>query len=227
MTRTVTEQLINKGRVRRGQLGVFVQAMTDDIAQSLGMKEARGVIVGGVQKGSAAEKAGIKQGDVIVSFNGSVVNDANELRNLVAATQPGTDAAVTVLRDGREQQLKVTLGEFSASAPGGREEGGEGGEQGEGGQLGVEVAPLTPELESRLRVPEGHQGLVVMSVDPAGPAADAGLQQGDLIEQANRQPIKSIEDLRAAIQAAGDRPLLLLVTRGEQGSLFVTVRPKK
>ena len=227
MTRTVTEQLINKGRVRRGQLGVFVQAVTDDIAQSLGMKEARGVIVGSVQEGGAAEKAGMKQGDVIVSFNGSVVNDANELRNLVAATQPGTDATVTVLRDGREQQLKVTLGEFSANASGGSEEGGEGGEQGEGGKLGVEVAPLTPELESRLRVPEGHQGIVVMNVDPSGPAADAGLQQGDLIEQANRQPVKSIEDLRAAIQAAGDRPLLLLVTRGDQGSLFVTVRPKK
>jgi Do/DeqQ family serine protease len=227
MTRTVTEQLINKGRVRRGQLGVFVQAVNDDIAQSLGMKEARGVIVGSVQKGSAAEKAGLKQGDVIVSFNGSIVNDANELRNLVAATQPGTDASVTILRDGREQQLKITLGELSASASSGREEGGEGGEQGEGGKLGVEVTPLTPELASRLRLPEGHQGLVVMSVDPSGPAADAGLQQGDLIEQANRQPVKSVEDLSAAIQAAGDRPLLLLVSRGDQGSLFVTIRPKK
>jgi Do/DeqQ family serine protease len=227
MTRTVTEQLINKGRVRRGQLGVFVQAVNDDIAQRLGMKEARGVIVGSVQKGSAAEKAGLKQGDVIVSFNGSIVNDANELRNLVAATQPGTDASVTILRDGREQQLKITLGELSASASSGREEGGEGGEQGEGGKLGVEVTPLTPELASRLRLPEGHQGLVVMSVDPSGPAADAGLQQGDLIEQANRQPVKSVEDLSAAIQAAGDRPLLLLVSRGDQGSLFVTIRPKK
>jgi serine protease Do len=228
MTRTVTEQLINKGRVRRGQLGVFVQAVTDDIAQSLGMKEARGVIVGSVQKGSAAEKAGMKQGDVITAFNGSAVRDANELRNLVAASQPGTDATVTILRDGREQQLKVTLGELNASAAGGREEGVEGGgEQSEGGKLGIEVAPLTPETASRFRVPADSQGLVVLSVDPSGPGADAGLQQGDVIEQANRQPVRSIEDLRAAIQAAGDRPLLLLVTRGEQGSLFVTVRPKK
>jgi Do/DeqQ family serine protease len=228
MTRTVTEQLINKGRVRRGQLGVYVQAVTDDIAQSLGMKEARGVIVGSVQKGSAAEKAGLKQGDVITAFNGSAVLDANELRNLVAATQPGTDANVTILRDGREQQLKVTLGELSVS-PAGGEEGGEGGggEQSEGGKLGVEVTPLTPEAASRFRLPSDKQGLVVTDVDPNGPAADAGLQQGDLIEQANRQPVKSIEDLRAAIQAAGDRPLLLLVTRGDQGSLFVTVRPKK
>ena len=214
--------------MRRGQLGVFVQAVSEDIAQSLGMKEARGVIVGSVQKGSAAEKAGLKRGDVIVAFNGSAVNDANELRNLVAATQPGTDSTVTVLREGREQELKITLGELDVSASGGREEGGEGGgEQGEGGKLGIELAPLTPERRSRLRLPEGQQGLVVMNVDPSGPSADAGLQQGDVIEQANRQPVKSIEDLRAAIQSAGDRPLLLLITRGEQGSLFVTVRPKK
>lgn len=231
MTRTVTEQLINKGRVRRGQLGVFVQAVTDDIAQSLGLKEARGVIVGDVQRGSAAEKAGLKSNDVITAFNGSAVNDANELRNLVAAAQPGTDVTLTLLRDGREQQVKVTLGELTANASGGREEGGEngggGGEQSEGGKLGIEVTPLTPEVASRFRIPADKQGLVVAGVDANGPAADAGLQQGDLIEQANRQPVKSIEDLRAAIQSAGDRPLLLLVTRGEQGTIFVTVRPRK
>ncbi|MDT5261645.1 MAG: serine protease Do [Acidobacteriota bacterium] len=229
MTRTVTEQLISKGKVRRGQLGVFVQAVTEEIAQSLGLKEAKGVIIGSVQKGSAAEKAGLKQGDVITAFNGNAVGDANELRNLVAATQPGTDAELTILRDGREQQVKVTLGELTASASAGREEGGEGegGEQSEGGKLGITLTPLTPELASRLRLPEDKQGLVITGVDPSGPAAEAGMQQGDLIEQANRQPVKSIEDLRAAIQNAGERPLLLLITRGNQGSLFVTVRPRK
>jgi serine protease Do len=227
MTRTVSEQLINKGRVRRGQLGVVVQGVTEEMAQSLGLKEARGVIVNSVQKGSAAEKAGVKQGDVITAFNGNPVGDANELRNLVAATQPGTDAQVTLLRDGREQQLTVTLGELNAQAGGVREEGEGGGQPGEGGKLGVGVTPLTPELATRLRLPEDRQGLVVTEVDPSGPAAEAGLQQGDLIEQANRQPVRSVEDLRAAVQNAGDRPVLLLVTRGTEGSLFVTVRPKK
>ena len=225
MTRTVTEQLINKGRVRRGQLGVLVQAVTEDIAQSLGLKEAKGVIVGSVQRGSAAERAGLKQGDVITAFNGAAVGDANELRNLVAATPPGTDAQLTVVRDGREQQITVTLGELDGS--GARRDGGDGGEQGEGGRLGVAVTPLTPELAARLRLPEDRQGVVVTNVEPGGPAAEAGLQQGDLIEQANRQPVRSAEDLRAAVQAAGDRPVLLLVTRGDEGSLFVTVRPKR
>src|SRR5947209_15834287 len=227
MARTVTEQLINKGRVRRGQLGVYVQAVTEDIAQGLGLKEARGVVVSSVQKGSAAERAGLKPNDVITAFNGNAVNDANELRNLVAATQPGSDATLTVIRDGREQQLKVTLGELSEDGGGAGEENGGGQGQSEGGKLGVEVTPLTPELAQRLRLPEDRQGLVITNVDPSGPAADAGLQQGDLIEQANRQPVKTAEDLRAAIQSAGERPLLLLVTRPGEGAIFVTVRPKK
>ena len=231
MTRGVTEQLISKGRVRRGQLGVFVQQVTEEIAQSLGLKEARGVIVGSVQKGGAAEKAGVRQGDVITAINGTPVGDANELRNLVAATQPGTDVTLDILRDGREQQVKVTLGELVASASGpGREEGGggEGGgaEQGDGGKLGVTVTPLTPEVAARLRLPEDRQGLVVTGVEQGGPADEAGLREGDLIEQANRQPVKTVEELRAAIQGAGERPLLLLVTRGE-GTVFVTVRPRK
>jgi serine protease Do len=228
MTRTVVEQLINKGRVRRGQLGVYVQPVTEDLAQSLGLKGARGVLVSSVQKGSAAEKAGLRQGDVITAVNGSAVNDANELRNLVAATAPGSDVTLTIVRDGREQQVKATLGELTENGNGAGGQGEpEGGEQSEGGKLGLNVAPLTPELASRLHLSEDKQGLVVTGVDPSGPAADAGLQQGDLIEQANRQPLKSVEDLRAAIQNAGERPVLLLVTRPGEGTLFVTVRPRK
>ncbi|PYS78435.1 MAG: protease Do, partial [Acidobacteria bacterium] len=184
MTRTVVEQLINKGKVRRGQLGVYVQAVTEDLAQGLGLKEARGVIVSSVQKGSAAERAGLRQGDVITAVNGNAVNDANELRNLVASTQPGSDVTLTIVRDGREQQLKVTLGELTENGNGaGGQPGGGGGEgQSEGGKLGLALAPLTPELAQRLRLPEDKPGLVVTDVDPSGPGADAGLQQGDLIE---------------------------------------------
>jgi serine protease Do len=201
--------------------------VTEDLAQSLGLKDTHGVIVSGVQKGGAAEKAGLKQGDLITAFNGNAVNDSNELRNMVAATQPGSDVTLTIVRDGREQQLKVTLGELNenGNAAGQGENGG--GEQSEGGKLGLNVAPLTPELASRLHLPEDKQGLVVTGVDPSGPAADAGLQQGDLIEQANRQPLKSVDDLRAAIQNAGDRPVLLLVTQPDGSTIFVTVRPRK
>jgi Do/DeqQ family serine protease len=230
MARSVVEQLIDKGKVRRGQLGVYVQTLTDDLAQSLGLKEARGLLVSAVQKGGAAERAGVKQGDVITAINGTGVSEPNELRNLVAGTQPGSDVTLTVVRDGREQQLKVTLGELAEGGAGERAQngGGSGGqESGEGGQLGLNVTPLTPELAGRLRLPADAQGLVITNVDPSGPAADANLQQGDLIEQANRQPLKAVEDLRAAIKDAGDRPVLLLVTRPGEGTIFVTVRPRK
>jgi Do/DeqQ family serine protease len=229
MARSVTEQLINKGKVRRGQLGVYVQAVTEDMAQGLGLKEARGVVVSSVQKGGAAERAGVERGDVITAINGNPVSDANELRNLIAGTQPGAEVTLTIMRDGREQKLKASLGELSEG--GGEErsdsDGGGGEDHGEGGKLGINVAPLTPEMAARMRLPEDRQGLVITGVDSSGPAADAGLQEGDLIEQANRQPVKSIEDLRSAIRDAGERPLLLLVTRPGEGTIFVTVRARK
>ncbi len=230
MARSVVEQLINKGKVRRGQLGVVVQAVTAEIAQSMGLREARGVIVNSVQKGSAADRAGLKQGDVIAAFNGTEVGDPNELRNLVAATQPGSEVTLTLNRDGRQEEVKLSLGELSAASAGReREEGGTAPQEGDdgGGRLGLTVSPLTPDLAARLRLPEDAEGVVVMNVDPEGPAAEARLRQGDLIVQANRQPVRTPDDLRAALRNAGDRPVLLLVTRAGEGSSFVTVRPRK
>jgi S1-C subfamily serine protease len=124
--------------------------------------------------------------------------------------------------------VRVTLGELSSGAQqgGGRDNPGGGEDGGERGKLGVGVAPLTPELAERMELPAGAAGLLVTTVDPTGPAADAGLRQGDLIEQANRQPVRTVEDLRAAITQAGERPLLLLVNRPRVGTVFVTVRPR-
>jgi serine protease Do len=112
MVREVSDQLIKTGKVRRGHLGVSIQPVTPDIAASLGMKEARGVIVNDVVRGSAAEKAGIRRGDVIVAFNGEPVLDGNTLRNKVAQTPPGTGVNLTILRDGREQTVQVTASEY-------------------------------------------------------------------------------------------------------------------
>jgi S1-C subfamily serine protease len=114
MVREVSDQLIKSGKVRRGQLGVSIQPMTPDIAASLGMKEARGVIVNDVVRNGSAEKAGIRRGDVIVAFNGKPVVDGNTLRNQVADTPPGTAVDVTIQRDRREQTLRATLGEYQA-----------------------------------------------------------------------------------------------------------------
>ncbi|HXG84056.1 MAG TPA: Do family serine endopeptidase [Pyrinomonadaceae bacterium] len=114
MAKNVMEQIIKTGTVRRGQLGATIEPVTTDIAKSLNMPEARGVIVGGVQPDSAAARAGLRQGDIITAFNGELVNESNELRNRVANTPPGTEITLTVLREGGEQQIRATLGELSS-----------------------------------------------------------------------------------------------------------------
>ena len=231
MARGVMDQLIKTGKVRRGQLGVVVQTVTSDIAQSLDMKDVRGVIVGQVVPGSAGERAGLKQGDVIVDLNGQPINDSNSLRNHVASTPPNSDVTLTIVRDGREQQLKATLGEFKAPAERSDETAGDGAGTGGAstGKLGLRAEPLTPDIAQQLGLPVGKQGVVVAELDPTGPAADAGLERGDVIEQVNRQPVRSAADVTLALARSGSRPVLLLVTRvsrGQANTLFVTVRPR-
>jgi Do/DeqQ family serine protease len=231
MARGVMEQLIKSGKVRRGQLGVIVQTVTSDIAQSLDMKDVRGVIVGSVQPGSAGERAGLKQGDVIVALNGQPVNDSNSLRNRIASTAPDADVILTVVRDGREQQVTAKLGEFKPPTERGDDNAGDGNGGGGAstGKLGVTVEPLTADIARQLNLPAGKQGVVVSEIDPAGPAAEAGLQRGDVIEQVNRQPVRSAADVTGALARSGARPALLLVTRvarGQAATIFVTVRPR-
>jgi Do/DeqQ family serine protease len=229
MAKGVMDQLLKTGKVRRGQLGVVVQPVTSEIAQSLDLKEIRGVIVSSVSAGSAADSAGLKQGDVITALNGAAVNDSNELRNRIAGSQPGAEVTLDVLRDGRNQQIRARLGELKAAvnAGDGRDSGGGGGEGATGGgKLGVAVEPLTAEIARQLELKPGAQGLVVTSVDPAGPAADAGVQRGDVIEQVNRQPVRSQTDITSALGRSGSRPVLLLVNRGG-ASIFLTVRPRQ
>ncbi|HEV2881976.1 MAG TPA: DegQ family serine endoprotease [Pyrinomonadaceae bacterium] len=230
MAKGVMEQLVKGGKVRRGQLGVQIQEVTSDIAASLDLKEVRGVIIGAVTPGSAGERAGLKQGDVITAVGGAPVNDVNSLRNRIASTAPGTDVTLTVVRDGREQQVRATLGEFTQTA---RREGDESGSDQGGagtpgeatGKLGVRVQPLTPEVAREFEVEPGTQGVAVADVDPSGPAADAGIQRGDVIVQANRQPVRSSADLTAAVGRTGTRPALLLVNR-RGNTIFLTVRPR-
>lgn len=213
MAKSVMDQLLANGKVRRGQLGIGIQSVTSDLAESLGLKDVRGVIVNQVQPGSPAEKAGIKQEDVITALNGAVVNDGNDLRNKVAATLPGTEVSLTVLRGGREQQVKATLGEFKPAEEEASSLGNSNGQDGSG-VMGVNVQPLTPELASQIGVSASTQGLVVMNVAPGSPADDAGIRQGDVIMQINRQPIRSGDDVKAALAKSGSKPALVLINRG-------------
>ena len=223
MARHVMEQLKDDGQVRRAQLGVAVQPITSDLATSLGLSDTRGAIVNTVTPGSAAERGGVKRGDVITSFNGQPVGDYNTLRNRVAATKPGTSATVGIIRSGKEQTLTVKLDEAAANraARGGA---ADGGAEVDPTALGVAVAPLTPDVAARAGVRRDLQGLLVQNVTPDGRAADAGIQAGDVIIEADRKPVTNIDELRNAVRSTTDRPLLLLVHR-EGRDLFMTVRP--
>lgn len=227
MARTVMEQLQKTGKVRRGQLGITVRRVDSDMATSLGMAETKGVIVNSVRPGSAAERAGIHQGDVITAIDGTPVNDSNAFRNRVAGAGPGNDVTLTILRDNREQKIKATLGEFTSETTqsGDRGDGAEPNGTGEG-KLGVSVVPLTPDIIAELNLKPGTQGVVVDSVDPAGPAVAAGIQRGDVIQEVNRQPVRSAADLRSAIEKNGTKPALLLLNR-RGDTVYLTARPRQ
>jgi Do/DeqQ family serine protease len=222
MAKHVMDELRTDGKVTRAQLGVSVQPVTSDLAESLGLKDVGGALVGSVNPGSAADRAGLQRGDVIRSFNGVAVTDTNSLRNRVAESKPGSTAQVGVVRDGKERTISVTLDELAGSRS--ARNGGPAGGNVDQTALGVSVAPLTPELASRYQLPRGTRGVVVQDVDPSGRAASAGIQVGDVIEEVNRQPVETVDALREALRAAPDRPVLLLVNR-EGSTLFLTVRP--
>jgi S1-C subfamily serine protease len=201
-------------------LGVTVQAVTSDIARSLGLEEVHGALVNSVQPGSPAEKAGLRRGDVIVAVNGTTMKDGNSLRNEISQRLPGSSATVTLLRNGKEETVDVTLAELRARA----EDEGEEGERdrsADGMGFGMTAEPLTREAARQLGV-QAPSGMVITRVQPLSRAADAGLRRGDVIEEVDRQKVDSAEALRTAL-SNGTRPALLLVHRGET-TLFVTLQ---
>ena len=228
MAKSVMEQLVKNGKVSRGMLGVNIQPITEDVAKSLQLKDTRGVLVSNVQSGSAAEKAGIKRGDIITAINGEVVEDTNVLRNKVAGTQPGSDIKVTVLRDGNQQELTAKLDEFKSEGvkPDGSDENNNNSENStDSGKLGLSLQPVTPQIAKQLNLPANTEGVVVTDVDQNGAAAETGITRGDVIVEINRQPVTSIDDIKSALDKSGDRPILLLISRKGQ-TIYLTVTPK-
>ncbi|HEY6121686.1 MAG TPA: DegQ family serine endoprotease [Pyrinomonadaceae bacterium] len=224
MARAVMDQLLKTGKVRRGMIGVTIQSVNADLAQSMNLATARGAIVTSVQSGGPGERAGIKRGDVITAVNGQAIIDSNNLRNMVASSAPGSEVTLTVLRDGRELTIKVSLGELPVKT---RQEDQQGSnEQPQGvDKFGLSLQPLTPEVAARLGLGANEQGLVVTALDPNGVAADAGINQGDVIQEVNRQPVRNLGDFNVAIARSGSRPALVLVNR--RGSVvYLTLRPR-
>jgi serine protease Do len=214
MAKAVMDQLMKTGKVRRGMLGVTIQSVDADLASSLSLPAARGAIVTSVQTGGPAEKAGLKRGDVITAINKQPVIDNNSLRNLVASMPPGSSVDVTARRNGRDQDFQVALSQLpdreqSASDEEGASSSGTTGNT----KFGLTLQPLTAEAASRNGLDADDQGLLVTRVDPSGSAANAGIRQGDLIQEVNRQAVKTPTEFSAAVQQSGAKPALVLVKR--------------
>jgi len=195
--------------------------LTQELATGLGLKDVQGVLVADVDPNGAAAGAGIRRGDVIRKIDNEAVSNPNSLRNKIAMTTPGTEVTVTINRDGKDQDIKVKLAE--AQTTGARSQGGgEGGRSEGAGKLGIAVQPLTPEIARQLGLRSGTSGLVISDVDPSGPAAEAGIQPGDVIVEANRQPVRSGADLQKALAKGGQ--IVLLINRQGRTS-FITITP--
>jgi serine protease Do len=227
MAKNVMDQLVSSGRVHRGLLGVTVQGVTGDLAAGLGLSKTEGALVSDVTPGGAAEKAGIKRGDVILSYQGRAVVDTNSFRNEIASTRPGSTITLQVLRDGKTSDVKATLSEMTAAKDRRSGSGSEGeGEEREGStKFGLALEPLTPQIARQLNLDRDAQGVVITGVDPSGAAASAGLREGDVIQQINGRAVRTVEDVRSALSTVGDRPAVLLIARGG-ASTFVPLRAR-
>ena len=214
--KTILPQLEAKGHVTRGWLGVSIQPMTGELAKAFKLEPDHGVLVADVLPNSPAAKAGLKTGDVITEYDGHAIAKAGDLPRLVSNTPIGQSATVRVLRDGKP--LTVTAQIATLPEPQQVAEATPAG----GKSLGLTVQPLTPALAKRLEVPD-KAGLVVADVADGSPAADAGIQPGDVIVEVNRQPVHTVAALRKAIadQKAGE-PTLLRIHR-KDASLFVAI----
>jgi len=214
MAKAVMDQLLKTGKVRRGMLGVTIQSIDADLASSLNLPAARGAIVTSVSPGGPAERAGVKRGDVITSVNNQAVADNNVLRNQIAGLAPGSTATLTLLRNGREQNVQVTLAELQdRQRPDSEESSGNNGGGVGNERFGLTLQPLSAETASRYGLEADDQGLLVTRLDPAGNAASAGIRQGDLIQEVNRQPVRTVAEFSSAIRQSGSRPALVLVKR--------------
>ena len=208
----VGQQLQTTGRVSRGKLGVVIQNVSQGLADSFGLPQPEGALVSSVEKGGPAEHAGIEAGDVILKLNGQPVRDSNELPVAIATLAPGTTVNLEIWRNHETRDMSVKLGALEDKRTAANVNPHEGG-----GKLGLAVRPLTAD-EQR----EGHVKGGVVVEHASGPAADAGIQRGDVVLAANGSPVASAEELRAAVEKSKGH-VALLVQRGDT-QLFVPVR---
>ena len=221
----IIDDLHENGKVDRGWLGVHIQGLDEDLAKSLGLEEAEGALVAQVTPDSPAASAGFKQGDVILSYGGKQIEDLRDLTSAVADTAAGTEADVVVWRDGSEKTIKVEIGQMPGQDQMAALSGDEQPQESDAPKLGLMLSQLTSEARQQFELPENAEGVLVTDVQPGSPAAEKGLQRGDVIVQADRKQVSDPKAVADAVREAadrGDETILLLVQREGQNR-FVAV----
>ena len=220
MGKSIYESLVKTGKVVRGFLGVSIQDLNQDLAKSFGIKNAKGALISDVRDDSPAGQAGLKQGDIITTYQGSPVEDAVSLQRQVTKTAVGTRVTIGVIRDGQEEDLTVQIGEQSDSAKIAKAETDES----DYAFAGVTVQDLDRDTAKELGVKGKAQGVVVTAVEPDSGAEKAGVMRGDVIREINRQPVKSVKDFEKVSSGLqkGENVLILIDRRGN--ALFLSAK---
>jgi serine protease Do len=219
MAKVVYQQLKEKGKVTRGYVGIVIQQLTPDLAKHFNITGEKGILISEVTKDSPAEKAGLKRGDVITKLNNKQVDDIAEFRNNIAMKMPGTKVELTVIRDGKEENVPVVIGKLSPETK------LKASSAKPGVNIGLTVQNLTNELAAQLGY-KGEKGVVITSVEPGSPADDAGLKTGMLIEQVNQQPVTNVDEFQAEIQKETKTGSVLLLIRYKNYTEYVIIKFK-
>lgn len=221
MASRVIEQLRTNQRVQRGWLGVSIQNLDENTGKALGLPNAKGALVASVMPGEPGAKAGLQAGDVVTAVGGQAVEDASEFLRRIAALKPGDKAVMDVWRGGQKSTVTAILGERDPQrvAQGGQPEPDKSGQQ---FQLGLALRPVQPNDLSQLGL-DRPQGLLVLDVADGSPAEQAGIRQGDVILQANQQPVRSVEELKRVMDEQAQSGVLLLLLKRQGQNVFRSI----
>ncbi len=205
------------GKVVRGWLGVMIQDITPELAESFGIKETKGVIVSDIVSGAPADKSDLERGDVVVKFEGKIVEDANGLSRMVAATPPDSQVKLEILRDGKKKNIRITLGTLPDE-----EETPEITQ--EEAPWGLTVQNITQEMARRFGLDVNETGVVITNVTQAGPAGQARIRPGDVVKEVNRQKIQNLRDYNQALKDIKEGDTLLLLIKRDKNTFYVALR---
>ena len=216
MAKNIRDQLIEHGKVTRGQLGVYIQEMTQDLAETFYMKNGEGILVAQVIEGSPAEDAGLKRGDVIVELDGETIDTISAFRNRISLTSPGTKVRLTVIRDGDKKVVSATIGELEAAPP---EQPGKANQLSD---IGLSLQQLTPEIAKRYGY-DTQSGVLIINVSPGSRADRSGIKRGALLLEVNQQTVETVAEAEQLLTADDDKALLLLVQQGNS-TLYIVLK---